>query len=81
MHPPTSNEWLDVKAPYVGPTMEIDDVTMHVLAYSPYEDPKYLLLPLIWASLYDLECYEKSSHISIKCSIGLGSLGSKEFIE
>ena len=39
------NEWLDIKAPYVGPTMESKDVTMHVLK-------------LIWASLYDLECYE-----------------------
>ena len=27
------------------------------------EDPKYLLLPLIWASLYDLECYEVLKHI------------------
>ena len=40
------------------PTMEAKDVTMHVLAYSTCKDPKYLLLLLIWASLYNLECYE-----------------------
>ena len=38
--------------------MEAKDVTIHVLPCSPYEDLKYLLLLLIWASLYDLECYE-----------------------
>ena len=38
--------------------MEAKDVTMHVLVQSPYKDPKYLLLLLIWASLYDLEYYE-----------------------
>ena len=42
---PIYNEWLDIKAPYTGPTMEAKDVTTHVLK-------------LIWASLYDLECYE-----------------------
>ena len=52
------NEWLDIKAPYAGPTMEAKDVTMYVLACSPCEDPKYLLSLLIWASLYDLECNE-----------------------
>ena len=51
------NKWLDIKDPYAGPTIEAKDVTMHILAHSPYEDPKYLLL-LIWASLYDPECYE-----------------------
>ena len=39
-HSPTYNEWLDIKAPYASPTMEAKDVTMHVLTYSPYEDPK-----------------------------------------
>ena len=58
VHSPTYNEWLDIKAPYTGPTMEDKDVAMHVLAQSPYEDPKYPLLLLIWASLYDLECYK-----------------------
>ena len=81
VHSPTYNEWLDIKAPYTSPTMEANDVTMHVLACSPCEDPKYLLLMLIWASLYDPECYnENSSHISKNCSIGLGSLGSQEFV-
>ena len=58
VHSPTYNEWLDIKAPYVFPIMEGKDVTMHVLAQSPWEDPKYLLLLLIWASLYDPKCYE-----------------------
>ena len=40
------------------PTREAKDINMHVLAGSPYEDPKYLLFLLIWASLHDLECYE-----------------------
>ena len=58
VHSPTYNEWLDIKAPYAGQTMEAKDVTMHVLTHSPYKDPKYLILLLIWESLYDLECYE-----------------------
>ena len=58
MHSPIYNKWLDIKAPYIGPTMEAKDITMYVLAQSPCEDPNYLLLLLIWASLYDLECYE-----------------------
>ena len=49
---------LDIKAPYASPKMEAKDVTMHVLAQFSYEDPKYVLLLLIWAPLYDLECYE-----------------------
>ena len=57
-HSPTYNKWLYIKALYSGPIMEAKDVTIHVLACSPYEDPKYLMLLLIWASLYDLECYE-----------------------
>ena len=57
-HSPIYNNWLDIKAPYAGPTMEAKDITMHVLAHSPCEDPKYLLLLLIWASLYDTKCYE-----------------------
>lgn len=57
-HSTTYNEWLDIKAPYASPKMEAKDVTMHVLARSPCEDRKYLLLLLIWASLYDLECYK-----------------------
>ena len=55
---PIYNKWLDIKAPYAVPTMEVKDVTMHVLEQSPFKDPKYLLLLLIWASQYDLECYE-----------------------
>jgi len=31
---------------------------MHVLAHSPYKDPKYLLFLLIWEFLYDLDYYE-----------------------
>jgi hypothetical protein len=58
VHSPTYNECLDIKAPYVGPTMETKDVTMYVLAQFPCVDPKYLLLLLIWASLYDPKCYE-----------------------
>ena len=54
----TYNEWLDIKAPYASPTMEDKDVTMHVLVHSPCKDPKYLLLLLIWVSLYDQEYYE-----------------------
>ena len=57
-HSPIYNEWLDIKAPYDSPKMEAEDVTRNVLAYSPCEDPKYLLLLLIWASLYDPKCYE-----------------------
>ena len=63
---PIYNEWLDIKAPYIGPTMEAKDVPMHILAHSPCEDPMYLLLLLIWASLYDPECYENFSHVSTK---------------
>ena len=51
------------KAPYVGSTMESKDLTMIVLAHSPCEDPKCLLLLLIWVSLYDPECYEVLKHI------------------
>ena len=51
-------KWLDIKTSYTGSTMEAKDVTMHVLVQSPCEDPKYLLLLSIWASLYDPECYE-----------------------
>ena len=40
---PIYKKWLDVKAPYASPKMEIKDVTMHVLVHSPYEDTKYLL--------------------------------------
>ena len=58
MHSPIYNEWLDIKSPYASPKMEAKDVTMHVLACSHCEDPNYLLLLLIWVSLYDLECYE-----------------------
>ena len=58
VHSPIYNEWLDIKAPYVGPIVEVKDVTIHVLAYSTYEDPKYLLLLLIWTSIYDPKCYE-----------------------
>ena len=47
------NEWLDIKAQYVGQSMEAKYLIMHVLAQSPCEDPKYLLLLLIWALLYD----------------------------
>ena len=50
---PTYNEWLDMMALYTSPKMEANDVTMHVLAYSPYEDTKYLLLLVICPSLYD----------------------------
>ena len=57
-HSPTYNEWLDTKVPYIGPKMEAKDLTMHVLAQSPCEDPKNLWLLLIWTSLYDLECNE-----------------------
>jgi hypothetical protein len=57
-HSPTCNEWLGMKAPYVGPTMEAKDVTMHVLARSPCKDPMYLLMLLIRVSLYNPECYE-----------------------
>ena len=54
-----------------SPKMESKDVTMHVLAHSPYEDPKYLLSLLILASLYDLECNEVlklvvNSHMSLE---------------
>ena len=52
------NKWFNIKAPYASPTMKTKDVIMHVLACSPYEDPKYQLLLLIWESLYDLECYK-----------------------
>ena len=52
-HSPINNKWLDTKAPYAEPIMEAKDVTMHVFVHSPYKDPKYLLLLLIWASLYD----------------------------
>ena len=45
-HSPINNKLLDTKAPYAEPIMEAKDVTMHVLARSPYEDPKYLLLLL-----------------------------------
>ena len=62
-HSPTYKKWLDIKDPSIFPIMESKDVTMHVLAQSPYEDPKYLLLLLIWASLYDPECYEVLKHI------------------
>ena len=55
VHFPIYNKWLDIKASYVGLTIEAEDVT---LACSPWEDPKYLLLLLIWASLYDPKCYE-----------------------
>ena len=58
VHSPTYNEWLDIKAPYTRPKMKAKDVTMYVLTQSPCEDPKYLLLLLIWASLYDPKCYE-----------------------
>ena len=58
VHSPIYDEWLDIKDPYVGPKMQAKDVTMHVLEKSPCKDLKYLLLLLIWASLYDLECYE-----------------------
>ena len=58
VHSPIYNEWLDIKAPYVGPKMEAKDVTIHVLAQYPYEDLKYLLLLLMWASLYDPKIYE-----------------------
>ena len=44
-------------APYTTPKMETKDVTMHVFE-SAYEDPKYLLLLLIWALPYDPECFE-----------------------
>ena len=54
VHSPTYNEWLDMKAPYVGPNMESKDVTMHVLE-SPYEDPKYLVPILIMGGLI-LKC-------------------------
>ena len=64
VHSPTYKKWLDIKAPYARPTMEAKYVTMHVSTRSPYEGPKYLLLLLIWASLYDPECYENSSHVS-----------------
>ena len=47
VHSPTYNKWFDMKASYASPTMEAMDVTMHVLAQSPYEDLKYLLLLLI----------------------------------
>ena len=57
-HSQTYNEQLDIKALYASPIMEAKNVSMHVLAHSPYENPKYLLLLLIWASLYDPECYE-----------------------
>ena len=57
-HSPIYTEWLDIKAHYSGPTMEENDLTMHVLTHSPCEDPKYLLLLLIWASLYDPKCNE-----------------------
>ena len=30
-HSPIYNEWLDIKAPYAGPTMEAKDVTMYIL--------------------------------------------------
>ena len=43
--------------------MEAKDVTMHILAQSSYKDPKYLLLLLVWASLYDPECYEVLKNI------------------
>ena len=58
VHSPIYNQWLDIEAPYAGPIMESKDVTMHVLVHYPCEYPKYLLLLLIWASLYDLECHE-----------------------
>ena len=57
-HSPICNEWLDIEAPYAIPTMEAKDVTIHVLGQNPYEDLKYLLLVLIWTSLYDPKCYE-----------------------
>ena len=47
VHSPTYTKWLDIKAPLAGQTMEAKDLTMHVLAHSPYEDLKYLLLLLI----------------------------------
>ena len=58
VYSPTYNEWLDIMALCTSPTMEANDVTMHVLAYSPYEDPKYLLLLVIWPSLYDPKYFE-----------------------
>ena len=48
-HSPTYIEWLDIKAPYAGPTMEVKDVTLQGF---------HLLLLLIGASLYDLKFYE-----------------------
>ena len=45
VHSPIYNGWLNTKAPYASPTMEAKDVSIHVLK-------------LIWASLYDQECYE-----------------------
>ena len=58
LYSPIYNEWLDIKAPYAGPTMEDNNVTMHVLAQSHCKDIRYLLLLLIWASLYDPKCNE-----------------------
>ena len=57
-HPSIYNKWLNIKASYIVPIAEAKDVTMHVLTYSPYEDLKYLLPLLIWASLYDPESNE-----------------------
>ena len=57
-HSPIYNKWLDIKAPHISSIMEAKDVTMHVLAHFFCEDPKYLLLLLIWESLYDTKCYE-----------------------
>ena len=49
VHSPIYNEWLDIKAPYVGPKAK--DVTMHALK-------------LIWASLYDPKYYEVSNMVA-----------------
>ena len=80
VHSPIYNKWFVIKAPYASPITKAKDVTMHVLEQSPYEDPKYLLLLLIWASLYDQKYYKNSSHVCRKHSIGSGSLGSQEFV-
>lgn len=54
VHSPTYKEWLDMKAPYAGPTTEVKDVTMHVLE-SPCEDPKYLV-PILIMGGFILNC-------------------------
>ena len=85
-HSPTYKEWLDIKDPYANPTMEAKDVTMHVLEIlslwgSQVSTVVVNLGITIWSRmLWSIEANSNLSHVSKKCSIGSGSLGSLEFV-